>query len=239
LSTDRPDATESPYTVEAGRWQTEIEPLRWSRDDEGGVRVDALVGGAVNLKYGLSPTMDLQFLLEPYVRVRTRVGNGPTGTTDGFGDTVVRWKINLRGNDTAGAAWGVMPFVKLPTASDGLGNDHLEGGLIVPVAFPLAGGWGGGLMAEVDVIRNDADTGYRAAFVTTATIARDIASNVGLFLELANEAVGSDTSDWAATFNTGLTVALSPEVQFDTGMNVGLTDAAEDIAAFVGLSLRW
>lgn len=240
LSTDRPDATESPYTVEAGRWQAEIEPLRWSRDGEDGVRVETLTAGAVNLKYGLAANADLQLVLEPYVRERVRPGAGlPAQTRDGFGDTVVRTKINLHGNDTAGPAWAVMPFVKLPTADDDLGNGNLEGGVIVPLAFALNERWGCGLMGELDVIRNAADDGYRAAVVTTATIAGEIAPGIGLFFELANEAPDSDASTWATTFNTGVTIALSRDVQFDTGVYLGLTRPAEDVATFAGLSCRW
>lgn len=238
LSTDRPDATESPYTVEVGRWQAEIEPLRWSTDREDDVRVDTFVAGAVNLKYGLTESSDLQLILEPYVRARVRSG-GTAQTFDGIGDTVVRLKINLQGNDTAGLAWGLMPFVKLPTASNDLGNGNLEGGLILPIAFDLNERWGCGLMAELDLVRNEADNGYRTAIVTTATVATEIAPGLGLFLELANEATGGDSSDWAASFNTGCTFALSPDRQLDAGVNLGLTDAAEDFAVFMGFTSRW
>jgi hypothetical protein len=202
------------------------------------VRVDTFAAGAFNLKYGLTESSDVQFVFEPYVRARVRTA-GATQTFDGLGDTVVRLKINLQGNDTPGLAWGLMPFVKLPTAGDDLGNGNLEGGMILPIAFDLNDRWGCGLMAEVDIVRNGDDDGYRAAIITTATVATDLTESIGWFLELANEAVGGDSSDWAMTFNTGLTYALAENQQFDAGVNVGLTEAAEDFAAFLGFTARW
>lgn len=238
LSTDRPDATESPYTVERGRWQIEVEAIRWSRNSDGGVRVRTQTIGATNFKYGLSDSSDLQIVVEPMVRQGTRIGSFRQ-TVRGFGDLVVRLKHNLSGNDGENDAWGVMPFIKLPTAADRLGNGNVEGGVIVPYATNLAAGWGLGLMGEIDVVRNASDSGYELAFIATATIAGEIAPDLGLFLELADESRELDPSDWAVTFNTGLTYAWSENLQFDGGVNLGLTGEAEDIAWFLGVSTRW
>lgn len=238
LSTDRPDATESPYTVERARWQIEAEAVRWSRDTEAGVQVETLVLGATNFKYGLTDSSDLQIVVEPAVRQRIRIGSRRE-TVSGFGDTIVRLKHNLAGNDGGSHAFGIMPFIKLPTADRALGNGNVEGGLIVPYAGTLPNGWGFGLMGEIDVVRNASDTDYEPAFLATATIAGEIAPNVGLFLELVNESREFDPSNWATTFNTGLTLACSDNLQLDGGINVGLTDEAEDLAVFFGVSARW
>ena len=79
--------------------------------------------------------------MDSYVRERTRVSPGPATTTDGFGDITTRLKVNLWGNDGGRTALAIMPFLKVPTASDGLGNDVVEGGIIVPFAFELPAGW--------------------------------------------------------------------------------------------------
>lgn len=211
---------------------------RWSRDDEDGVRVERFAGAAINLKYGLSDSSDLQFIVEPYVSERVRTGSA-TAATSGIGDTTIRWKVNMRGNDSDNLAWALMPFVKLPTARDALGNGRVEGGLILPVAFDLNARWGCGLIVALDGVRDEADDNYRMALVTTATVATEIARGVGVFLELANEATETSSSDWVSTFNSGLTLALSPDRQLDLGANLGLTDAADAIAFFLGYSSRW
>ena len=238
LSTDRPDATESPYTVEAGRWQCEVEAFRWTRDSEDGVRDETWTAGEFNLKLGLAANADLQLVVDPYVRVRSSSDSGRT-TMQGVGDTTVRLKMNLAGNEDAPLAYGVMPFVKLPTARRGLGNRDVEGGVIFPVAFELPQGWNAGLMGEFDLVRNEADTGYKGVIVATATVSREIAPGLGMFFELVNEAGSSRSSSWATSFNTGVTYGITTDLQLDAGINVGPTDAADDFAGFGGLSVRW
>lgn len=44
---------------------------------------------------------------------------------------------------------------------------------------------------------------------------------------------------WVATFDFGFTYEVSRHIQLDAGMNVGLTDAADDLNPFIGLSLRY
>ena len=86
---------------------------------------------------------------------------------DGFGDdTQIRLKINLWGNDGPQPGFGdtalaIMPFVKFPTGSGDLTNDHVEGGVILPLAVALPDEFGLGLMAEVDVVYNEASRRLR------------------------------------------------------------------------------
>ena len=59
----------------------------------------------------------------------------------GFGDVVLRFKVNFWGDDGGKTALGVIPFVKLPANQDDMGNHAVEGGLIFPVVVELPGGW--------------------------------------------------------------------------------------------------
>jgi hypothetical protein len=56
LSTDRPDTTESPYTVDAGHYQFEMEIGNWTID--GSEREFSL--GELNAKIGLDASTDLK-----------------------------------------------------------------------------------------------------------------------------------------------------------------------------------
>ena len=44
---------------------------------------------------------------------------------------------------------------------------------------------------------------------------------------------------FAATFDTGLKYLSAENVQLDAGVNIGLTEAAEAIQPFLGLSVRF
>lgn len=241
LTSDRPDATESPFTVEAGRVQVEASVGEFTRDRRNVARDDTEVTAwsvaPFNVRVGLTPRSELQVLVDSFLDVKTKDrATGATERVRGMGDVTVRAKWNFWGNDGGGNALGVMPFVKLPTAADGLGNDSVEGGVILPFAADLPGGWGFGAMTEIDVVRNADDDGHTLAWVNTATVSHDIAGQLGGFLELAS-AVGEGKP--VVGFNCGLTFAVNDDLQLDLGVNLGLSRAADDFALFAGLVQRF
>ena len=98
LSTDRPDQTESPYTVDAGHFQVEMDFVNatFDRDQSGcgDVRTEICEIAPLNLKVGLLNNVDLQFVLESHVRSRVedRIANTvaeASGCGDGWGEGLV------------------------------------------------------------------------------------------------------------------------------------------------------
>lgn len=224
LSPDRPDTTESPYTVDRGVFQLELSFFDYLRD-EGDTSWTVL---PFNLKLGLAQNVDLQLVVEPY---RSREGGA-----DGIGDTQVRLKVNLWGNDGGKTAFGIMPFVTLPTSSD---TDELEGGLILPLAIGLSDRAGLGLMVETDFVYDPEDDGYDTELVLTAVVGVDVGAKLGLYLEgIAIESTDAGSGS-QQLLGTGLTWALGEDVLLDAGINVGLNDAAEDFNAFGGMTVRF
>lgn len=241
LSTDRPDATESPFTVEDGRVQFEVSAAQFTRErhaeDRGAPAVETWSFAPLNVRVGLSPRTELQIVHDGQVRIEERDrATGVRTRADGLGDVTLRFKANLRGNDEGRLGLGAMPYLKLPTAAAGIGNDELEGGLILPLAYELSEDWGFGAMTEMAVVRNDAGTGYRASWLNTATVSRAVGAKGGIFAEVTVE-VGEGSP--AVTFNTGATFAVNDDLQFDVGANVGLTRAADDLTVFAGFAWRY
>ena len=66
FSLDRPDKTESPYSVDAGHFQYEATLVSWIYDDEGDSHTSAFEIAAPNLKVGLTNDSDLQFIFSSY-----------------------------------------------------------------------------------------------------------------------------------------------------------------------------
>jgi len=241
MSTDRPDKTESAYTVDAGHFQAEMDLVTYTRDRYTSDHrdIDSFSVAPMNLKVGLTNRIDFQVVLETYNWVRTedRIGSDVTHSR-GFGDVTLRLKMNLWGNDGGGSAFAAMPFVKLPTNQDGLGNDAVEGGLILPVDRALPWGWGLGGMAEFNAIEDDDGRGHHAEFVQTLTLEHDIVGDLAGYAELFSLASTEADSHWQATADFGLTYRLTQDIQLDGGINVGLTRDAEDANPFLGLSFR-
>lgn len=238
MSTDRPDTTESAYTVDAGHFQAELSLVQYTHNDDGGVETDAFSVMPSNLKIGLLNNVDLQFVFTPYEHVRTRA-DGASDTARGFGDnTEIRLKINLWGNDEGDTAFAIMPFIKLPTGSDDLTNDHVEGGIILPLAVSLPNEFSLGLMAEVDVVYDEGRDRYGLEFVHTATIGHPIVGNLSGFIEYVGIAPWRTGGTYQAIASGGLTYQMSEDWIVDCGIQVGLSDSADDLVLFVGTSFR-
>jgi hypothetical protein len=164
---------------------------------------------------------------------------GGDGDDDGIGDLSVRWKWNLWGNDGGDTALALMPFVKTPTASHDLGNDKVEGGLIIPFAASLRDGIGLGLMAEFDIVHDDATGDYEMDFVQTVVLGFDFTERWGGFVEFASVATTRRDASWEGYANGGLTYAITDDFVLDAGVSVGENDAAQDFAPFVGFTYRY
>ena len=128
MSTDRPDQTESAYTVDAGHFQVEMDLVNYIHADDGVVTLDAWAAPVLNLKVGLLNNVDFQVVFDPYVHARVKSA-GNTDSSEGFGDLQTRLKINLWGNDGGKTALAIMPFVKWPLPESTLRNGRTEGGV--------------------------------------------------------------------------------------------------------------
>ncbi len=237
FNTDRPDVTESPYTVEAGRFQVELSFVEYTRDAAGSTRTDGLAVLPANLKVGLPNNLDLQLVLNPYQSVRTHGGNASTRSS-GVGATELRAKRSLWGNDGGRTAFAVMPFVRFPTGSAGLRDRHVSGGLILPLAIQdLPGGFDLGTMAELDVSR---ETGASPLdFVHSVTCGHDLFNDkLRGYVEYVGVAPLRSGHSYLAYFDSGATYAVSSRLQLDAGINLGLSREAEDFTLFAGVSFR-
>ena len=237
FTTDRPDTTESPYTVDAGHVQVELSAAEYTLARDRTRTLDAL---PVNLKLGLSDHVDLQLVFTPYQRVETP----GEGVDSGFGDeTLLRLKVNLQGNDHDGVAIAVMPFVKLPTGTGGLSNDHVEGGLILPVATELPGDFSLGAMLEADMVWHDETRDYGVDLIHSMTLGHAIAGPLEGYVEyvgLAPQGAPAGVAGrYQATASAGLTYALRDDLVIDAGARVGFSGDADRAALFVGASTRF
>lgn len=236
LSTDRPDATESPFTVDAGHVQLEMDFANYGRDRQNGVKVTEEEAVPFNLRLGLTRNWEAGLFVTPYRRECETPRGGPRETRAGFGDVTLRTKLNLLGNDGGAVAWGVMADLKLPTAGAGMGNGKIEGAVTLPVAFELAGGWGVGAMTSVEFRHRGAGGGYRAVWINTTTVGHDLAKDLAAYGEVTS-AAGDGTH--VATVNFGLAWQLNTNTQLDGGVNIGASRAAADLGIFAGLSRRF
>ena len=244
LSADRPDVTETPYTIDAGHFQLEMDVLRYSYDRynsaRDNVRRETVSIAPMILKLGVLNSLDLELGIVPYLSTRAHdYSSGIVETHRGLGSLMPRVKVNLWGNDGGKSSVALLPFIKLPTSTGHVEDNSVEGGLTVPIAIELPAGIGMGSDIQVSVNRNENGGGHHAEFLNTLTFGHSIVGPLGGYIEFVSIASQERGAPWVATFDLGLTYELSSDVRLDGGINIGLTRSAEDLNPFIGLTWRF
>ncbi|HVY84304.1 MAG TPA: transporter [Caulobacterales bacterium] len=212
----RPGTTESPIAVPTGHWQIETEIASYS-DSDGGDSWSAL---ATSFRYGLAPSWDAEAIVAPI--------NHADGDT-GFGDLTLRVRKQFTGLNGESPSLALIGYVTLPTAEDGLGEDHVEGGVIATsgitisdrASLTLTAGAGSVSDGDDDHLSLSGGAAYSYSF-TEAT---------GGYIEIFGEHVDGET---AATLDIGATHLIGERTQLDAGVDIGLNRNADDARFFLG-----
>jgi hypothetical protein len=243
MNADRPDKTDCPFTVDAGHFQVELDFANGTGDapnsERGPVRSEEGQIAPMNLKIGVLNNVDVQLVLTPYQWERTRDNRaGTVEERSGFGDITPRVKVNLIGNDGGLFALALIPFVKLPTSQDHLGNDSVEGGLGIPYAFDVPN-WDMGFQTTFSFDRNEVGNGYHAEFGNSVSIGHAVVGKLSCSAEFFSSVSPWRNSVWIGTVDTWLTYQVNKNLRLDAGVYIGVTPAADDWHPWVGMTWRY
>ena len=247
LTTDRPDTTESPFTVDAGRVQVETNLFGYtrSRPDVDGTVTSSYDFLVTNVRIGLTHSSEINVVFQPYGIVRTRPLDPLLATrSSGIGGVDMRGKINLWGNDTfekpGATAFALLPFITLPTdRNNGISPEGVEGGLILPFAVKLSEKFGLGLNTGVHAVRNEDRPGHHAEYLASASLSYEWTEELSTYYEVAARFNTGNPLGDVAVLATGFTYKLNKNLQLDGGVRFGATNAADRIAPFFGVSARY
>lgn len=237
MTTDRPDTTESPFTIDPGHVQIETGLIGWARGPRGadGTRGDAFGFGETNVRIGLTRRLEADIVIEPYGTAREGRGEPRRG---GVGALTLRAKLNFFGNDGGATALALLPFVVIPLDRSGpIGPADTEYGVLLPFAIEIDERFSLGLNAGLNLRRPEPGRSYRASVPLTASLGVAASATVGAYYELAAEL--ADGAGDTLSLNTGLTWRVRDNLQLDTGIGFGLTGASDRVAPFLGASVRF
>ena len=238
LITDRPDATESPQTIQPGIVQLEIGATH-THDAEAGVEIDQFAVPGSLLRIGLSRRIELRVGWDGFQDLEVREG-AVDFRDDGIGDSSLGFKIGLTDNATTGTVTALLVETSVPTGADGFTNDRADPSVRYIAAFDVAESVGLGVNLGVSWATEDEGAGrdtLASAFYTVAT-GFGLSDRVGAFIELFGElGLDSGASD-AHSFDGGFTYLVRPNVQLDIAGGVGLNSAADDWFLGIGISAR-
>lgn len=236
METDRPDVTESPYTVDAGHFQYETDLVRLIKEKSDIQKTNTLLINQANLKIGITGSTAIQIGWQSYGRQNeTELSSGSVIKTYGIGDVTLRIKQNIVGNDHGNFALAILPYVKFPTSKYDK-ESQFEGGLIVPMSYKLPGEWKLGLQFEVDRLKDLDQTSMHTEFLQTLTISHSLFKGVDGIAETYY------TYDFKAHqlsnyINAAIQIDIARDFKLDAGMNYGIQDTAAK-HYFIGASYR-
>ena len=229
FSTDRPDATESPCTVDAGHFQIETDLFKTEHFNIAGVTTRNNFFNVANLKIGITNSLDLQMAVNCITVSITRNGTSKMKTS-GFGGLTLRAKQNLWGNDGGQTALAILPYINIPTKND----NRFSGGILIPVSVSLTHGWEFGSQVGVDIGQTN---GYYFDFLSSANLSHSLFENFKFFAE-GVLCRNSEFKTYEYFLDGGFVFALSSEIHIDTGIFYGLKSISPT-TYFLGASFRF
>lgn len=230
--------TETPQTIEPGKVLVRMDAISL------GIKPDssepnayrALAVGSTVVSAGLTDSLDLEVGAQLFLRDTLQLQHS-NRTQDGIGDVTFRSKWTFWRDPAQSQAAAVIPYVKIPTNSNGVGNNFTEGGIIVPWARKFGLGSSAGAMLEWDVARNAANTRYDSRWYTSGFLQWDLFGKLGAYAESTLSVSTAGTSSFSGTVNGGATLSISKNFQWD--YEIGRVLGASASAWVQTLRFRW
>jgi hypothetical protein len=244
MTTERSSKTDSPYSLDAGRFQVESNIYGYVHNDDciGGTCTQTkqhFVGGSTNFRLGLTDNMDMQLIADLY-RDLTIESDGTKQDKQGYGDTIVRLKINAIGNNPSDKfSLGVLPYVKLPTNQDDLGNNETEGGIGLPFNINFDGGWNLGGMTQFNLVTEPDFSGYDPSYANSLIVGKSITDKLSTYAEFYTYKADQTGAKWQNSVDFGTAYMVMDNFRVDANIQLGVTDAADDVNFFFGTAYRF
>ena len=237
LSTDRPDATESANTLDAGHFQIESDLFKTIRNRKDGILSIENNYNVANLKLGLTNSVDFHLIVNTYVNTfqKDETGN-KTNNKSGFGNMTIRVRKNLWGNDDGKTALAIMPYVSLPTGKM-YDDNAVEGGVVFPFNLTITDVFSFGTQAQFDWTKSQNRAGYHASISQSAVLGMAFTKRTEMFVESYYN-YDFEKKKIDVSFNTGPSYELTENLKIDAGVNLGLTKNTDKVY-FIGFSFRY
>jgi hypothetical protein len=212
----RAQVTQVPQTIEPGGLLMRMDAisLGLQPDTSAPNQYKAVGLGTTLVSAGLTSSVDIEVGTQLFIH-DTFSTNGSDHTESGIGDVLIQPKWTFWRDTSTGQAAAIIPYVMLPTDSSAVGNDSVQGGLILPWSMDIATGLKAAAMVEWDELRNVANTRYDTRWYGSAYLKWDLGGRIGAYVEttLSDSTAGSST--FAGTFGGGATLSISKDFQWD------------------------
>jgi len=233
METDRPDITESPFTVDAGHIQYESDFVRLKSSTENGILNKQTLVEPFTLKLGIAARVDIQFAWEPYRNEEHKGSDGSDSTYRNPGSVGIRFKYNLLGNYKGNFSLAILPYMRFPTHRF-FEHHGLEYGLMLPAEWKINDKWALGFQEEADIMSTE--EGHAFQVLQSVVLDYELADKCKFIAETFYTYDFSEHS--IANFvNCGIQYDVVKNFALDGGIQQGLShDAGHQY--YIGLSWR-
>lgn len=236
METDRPDVTESPFTVDAGHFQVETDLAGLIREKSDTKETHTLLINQANLKIGITGSTAIQIGFQTYGRQKEKQQSSETAEIqEGHGDLTLRIKQNLLGNDHGNFVLAILPYVKFPTSKYDE-NSRFEGGLIVPMLYKLPGEWKLGFQVEADRLKDKDQQAMHTEFLQSLTVSHPLLKGTEGIAE-TYYTYDFKAHQFSNFINAAVQMDIAGDLKLDAGLNYGIQHTAEK-HYFIGASYR-
>lgn len=235
LVTDRPDAAEASVTVGKLRFQVETS-VAFRHDHDAGVTTRTY-GAPTLLRFGVIEPLELRVEGEIF-SIRTATG---APTECGLSDFAFGMKGHFFDQQKWRPSLGVLAHVSVPTGADALSSNGVEPSFKVLTDWELPADFSLGTNYGLDVPVRDAAGDKFARFLYAAALNHPtpfLKDRMRVFVEAAGALPLKRNKAMEHTFDTGLAFFITPDIQLDTFVQLGLTAAAPGVQTGLGLSWR-
>src|SRR5450432_4170106 len=138
----RSQVTETTRTIEPGGVLVRMDAisLGLDRDTTAPNQYKAVAVGTTIVSAGLTDSVDIEFGAQLFLQNTYSSATGADQTHSGIGDLTFRPKWTFWRDPSSGQAAAIVPFVMIPTHSSAVGNNSVEGGVILPWSMDIAAG---------------------------------------------------------------------------------------------------
>lgn len=235
METDRPDITESSYTVDAGHFQYEGDLSRYTLSKDTRIENKKIALNNGTYKLGITNSLDLHLVFESYIFNYQHDKTKINSLTQGLGDIILRCKKNITGNDGGKFSLAILPFVKIPTLSF-YDNNHVEWGVIFPYTLNYFPEWSLSGEVQMQFLKQTGESKYKPFYLQSFAAERELTKKLAFFIE--THFTYADQDRTLENFaDGGLILLFNDNLHFDCGINYGIQSYAYQ-SFFVGMSFR-
>ena len=241
---DHPDQTSNPFTIDAGHIEPETTIFSYfhsARDNEGAV-TDTFVFGSTDIRLGILNNFEIGVDVSPYNLVGTHFEGADDKWVSGPDAVGLETKLNLYGNDRFGkpgsTSLAILTDVEIPT-NNGVSGDAIEGSVAFPFAIRFSVTDDLELMTKYDFIKNENGSGYHVEYLNSGSYSHNWTPNFSTYFEVATRFGNENPSKGVVDIGVGAAYQPNDNTQFDCGMNIGVSEAANPINPFFGVVKRF